>query len=683
MRREELARSESRDTPVRRSTRLQQDKVGEQASREPQGSEGSRAADIVTPRESIKASRKQADPDQDWSPSPLPLLGEGEPHEDSKRAVSERDTHLFPFVRLRRLDVPQEEEPSPHQNRAEEVSEPTIESEEVKDKRSRLKVRKTPQRRSPKTRPLAEKATAILQGMVENENLALGKQTRTRVTTRSKTPTSKKASSLESKMTALPTEGTPKKWTKRFLSRSGVCSLLLLPVLGFAGWLLWEHRSPGSFLGLMGYRSWRWSGFLSLRSGTAECSTQCSVVLVESIPITLDYASLNPHHPTIYQAWMDLLAGANSSVEIAAFYFTLRDSDIHIQDPFSKQGKAVFESLRGLPSRGVKLSIAVNSAQISKNEMDELVRHGADVRYVDMKSLTGGVLHTKLWVVDQKHIYIGSANMDWRSLTQVKELGALLYNCSCIARDLHRIFAIYRMLGKEGASIPAAWPAGLAAESSLTHPLELHLNGTGAQLYLSSSPPALCSTGRISDLTAIVSTIEDAKHFVYISVMDYEPQCIFCKPKRFWPVIDDALRSAACDRKVKVHLLISCWQHSRSTMFVFLTSLRILSYEPLHCPIEVKLFVVPSEGEQPPIPYAHVNHNKYMVTDRLAYIGTSNWSEDYFTNTAGVGLVINQSEAAAGASGPTLRQQLEEVFIRDWTSPYVVPLSRRQECAKK
>lgn len=31
-----------------------------------------------------------------------------------------------------------------------------------------------------------------------------------------------------------------------------------------------------------------------------------------------------------------------------------------------------------------------------------------------------GVLHTKLWVVDQKHVYIGSANMDWRSLTEVK-----------------------------------------------------------------------------------------------------------------------------------------------------------------------------------------------------------------------------------------------------------------------
>lgn len=45
---------------------------------------------------------------------------------------------------------------------------------------------------------------------------------------------------------------------------------------------------------------------------------------------------------------------------------------------------------------------------------------GADVREVNLKALTGGIVHTKLWVVDQKHLYLGSANMDWRSLSQVK-----------------------------------------------------------------------------------------------------------------------------------------------------------------------------------------------------------------------------------------------------------------------
>jgi len=33
----------------------------------------------------------------------------------------------------------------------------------------------------------------------------------------------------------------------------------------------------------------------------------------------------------------------------------------------------------------------------------------------------GGVLHTKLWIIDHQHFYVGSANMDWRSLTEVSK----------------------------------------------------------------------------------------------------------------------------------------------------------------------------------------------------------------------------------------------------------------------
>jgi phospholipase D3/4 len=31
----------------------------------------------------------------------------------------------------------------------------------------------------------------------------------------------------------------------------------------------------------------------------------------------------------------------------------------------------------------------------------------------------GGVLHAKLWISNKKHAYVGSANNDWKSLTQV------------------------------------------------------------------------------------------------------------------------------------------------------------------------------------------------------------------------------------------------------------------------
>lgn len=34
-----------------------------------------------------------------------------------------------------------------------------------------------------------------------------------------------------------------------------------------------------------------------------------------------------------------------------------------------------------------------------------------------------------------------------------------------------------------------------------------------------------------------------------------------------------------------------------------------------------RLFVVPANPRQKEIPFARVNHNKYMVTDKIAYIG--------------------------------------------------------------
>lgn len=41
-----------------------------------------------------------------------------------------------------------------------------------------------------------------------------------------------------------------------------------------------------------------------------------------------------------------------------------------------------------------------------------------------MPTLMGGngVLHAKFWIVDSRHVYIGSANMDWKSLSEVTKL---------------------------------------------------------------------------------------------------------------------------------------------------------------------------------------------------------------------------------------------------------------------
>ncbi|XP_072887366.1 5'-3' exonuclease PLD3 isoform X2 [Hemitrygon akajei] len=462
-----------------------------------------------------------------------------------------------------------------------------------------------------------------------------------------------------------------------------LCSLaLVLLVLVLGGWLL---VGPGTLP-----RTWvpvkelKMDWIYSVWPGQQEtCQDHCSLTLVESIPVGLLYPKGAPRHRSIYSAWEELLERANRSVDVAAYYFTLRARGQSEEEPTASEGRRILEGLGALSSRGIRLKVAVNSPQESAEDTDYLVEKGAEVRGVWLQNLTGGIVHTKLWVVDGQHVYLGSANMDWRSLTQVKELGVVLTNCSCLARDLERIFGVYWYLGGQGASIPRHWPAAYAALSSRQRPLHLTLNGIDARVYVSSAPPSLCGPGRTTDLDAILDVIDDAREFVFISVMDFLPLCKFCNPQRYWPTIEDRLRMAACERGVTVHLLVSCWPHTYAPMLVFLEALDVLQKEPLKCKIEVKIFRVPATAEQEKIPFSRVNHNKYMVTDRIAYVGTSNWSEDYFIRTAGVGLVINQTGADAGSPG-TVQSQLKAIFQRDWDSDHALALGseRVKECLK-
>ena len=95
-----------------------------------------------------------------------------------------------------------------------------------------------------------------------------------------------------------------------------------------------------------------------------------------------------------------------------------------------------------------------------------------------------------------------------------------------------------------------------------------------------------------------------------------------------------------------------------------------------------------------------------MVTDKTAYISTSNWYGDYFVDTAGAAFVYNSNNnnnffnnnnnvlnnnnnvlnnnnnfsnnntIDNNTNFVDIRTQLVEVFERDWNSPYAVPLRK-------
>ena len=94
--------------------------------------------------------------------------------------------------------------------------------------------------------------------------------------------------------------------------------------------------------------------------------------------------------------------------------------------------------------------------------------------------------------------------------------------------------------------------------------------------------------------------------------------------------------------------------------------------------IEVRIFEVPPYTKK--IPYGRVNHAKFMVTDRAAvicelkilcflfsrckkiFLGTSNWSADYFINTGGISLVLERGDLKS-----PLLDDLRAVHERDWS----------------
>ncbi|XP_012223859.1 5'-3' exonuclease PLD3-like [Linepithema humile] len=409
------------------------------------------------------------------------------------------------------------------------------------------------------------------------------------------------------------------------------------------------------------------------------CMNRCNIFLVETIPIGMNYSNNAAQHETIYDSWMNLIGMAQDTIEIASLYWTMKREDV-FPDDSAKEGEQVFQSLlEAGRDRQIVLKIAQNiPSRLSPNIDTQILakKANAQVRSLNFAGLLGGgVLHTKLWLIDRTHVYVGSANMDWRSLSHVKELGLVALNCSCLANDYAKIFDVYWKLGEDG-KVPSTWPDSLSTKINIDNPMNFTYMDNKYKLFIASSPPPFSPKGRSNDLDAILHCIDKAEKFIYISVMDYFPLTIYTAQVKYWPIIDNALRAAAIERKIDVRLLISKWKHSRPSESYFLKSLQDLTRSYQNVKIEVRRFVVPTDSQLDKIPFARVNHNKYMVTDIAAYIGTSNWSGDYFIDTAGIGTVF---ENVGQQNKDNIRQQLENIFYRDWNSNYSFPLNISEE----
>ncbi|XP_051563782.1 inactive phospholipase D5-like isoform X2 [Myxocyprinus asiaticus] len=401
------------------------------------------------------------------------------------------------------------------------------------------------------------------------------------------------------------------------------------------------------------------------------CSNNCRVVLVENIPGELSFNHNSSTNMPLIVGLNHLLDQAKLSVEIVSPYWALTSTDQGSRLYSAYQGQFLFQRLLSLKSRGVKLKIA--SDQPNSTELKSMSDRYAEVRYVNMSALTRGRLLSSFWVVDRKHIYIGSAGMSWKALSKLKELGVIVFDCSCLALDLHRIFSFYWQLQYRDY-IPSIWSKRVTAVFNRDKPVQLRLNNTDVSAYVSTSPELFCPKGRSRDIDAIRHVIREAKQFIYISVTDYLPlvnrSYRGSSVIRYWSPIDEMLREAAVMREVKVRLLISLWTHTHLLTLNFMTSMQALCTGLPSCSIEVRFY----RGKEQMGGFQHrINENKFIVTDNAVYIGNLDWVGSDFAFNAGVGLVIQETQSEREGHD-TLVKHMTAAFQRDWFSPFTLSL---------
>jgi len=287
----------------------------------------------------------------------------------------------------------------------------------------------------------------------------------------------------------------------------------------------------------------------------------------------------------------------------------------------------------------------------------------------------------------------------------MQELG-IVVTCDCLGQDMYQMFSVYWEMAALD-SLPSPWPARFNALFNMSSPARVDLNGEHTSAFISSAPLQVAATYRTYDLDALESVVNNAEKYAAVQLslhfevlMGLKSNSLYfigilaskswtTSPQHCIAILSSSQTEYTgqilmmffellplselsvlvscfscnfevicfCSREVTVRLLISQWNYTIPDMYSHLQSIQTLDN------VHVKLFKVPVYKEY--IPYTRVNHAKYMVTEKQAFITTSNWSGDYFLDTCGASFITNQSKVIA---------ELQEKFLRDWNSEYAVDL---------
>ncbi|MEA2076871.1 MAG: phospholipase D-like domain-containing protein [Candidatus Marinimicrobia bacterium] len=374
------------------------------------------------------------------------------------------------------------------------------------------------------------------------------------------------------------------------------------------------------------------------------------IELVESIPIetTLDNEDIR----NTSEVWIEMISSARHSLDFGEFYIS------------HKKGEAlepVLNAVLAAAGRGVKIRFIVdgNMYKTYPETADKLNEHpNINVQVYKLSEITGGVLHAKYFIVDEKEIFIGSQNFDWRALKHIHELGIRIENKKLVLFYME-LFELDWQLSAEDANSELIL-------SNITHRDVLESFVVKKSKYekinltpTASNPKIIYNTANW-DESNLVRLIGSAEKSIRIQLLSYSP----LSRKELYETLDLALRKAAA-RGVKVEMILSDWNFY-SPRIEYIKSLHAIPN------IEIKFSTIP-EASEGYIGYARVEHCKFMVVDdKEFWLGTSNWSKGYFHKGRNLGIIVQNEKLATRVSG---------IFKKSWESGYchLVDLGKEYE----
>lgn len=371
---------------------------------------------------------------------------------------------------------------------------------------------------------------------------------------------------------------------------------------------------------------------------------QQSIRLVESVPEETSVGSESIGKTA--DVWIEMFRNAGQSIDIETFYFADKPGTL-LND--------VIGELKLAAGRGVRIRIIVDSSFYAANEKGSDALEGIkgiEIRKIPMRNISGGVMHAKFFITDRQNIFIGSQNMDWRSLIHIHEMGVAVTD-KRLAETITEIFETDWKLceGNMGGILNMRMNEYVNREN----PAVLNDKVFGAvELYPAVSPVDYSPDGMNSELAELKELLGNASDSVNIQIYSYS---LKGGTDGQFLQIDSALRETAA-RGVKIRIILPDWAARPGSI----DAIKALSVVP---GITVKIISYPlhSGGF---IPYARVDHCKYFTVDSdVSWIGTSNWERNYFYNSRNISLIIKNTG---------INNELNKVFNVSWNSPYAEPV---------